>query len=334
MSSNGSLTPVSVGTATITIRSYGGLSATQKVTVVGTANSLSLPSSLTISRGSTAKITATVSPNPTTSTITWKSSDPTVATVDSNGNVTGLKIGSTTITATTDNGLSSNCVVTVSAPLTEMAFVTPALTLFKGETYKLKLNIAPTDTTDTITYSSSSSSRATVSSTGVVTVGTSTGTVTITATSSNGMKATCTITVKNWPDVLVAVDSATTISGRTILTDYQNTTRITNLVKVKEGYTLRATPSSTVNGFNYYGTGATVDVLDDYGNVVITYTVAVNGDLNGDSFCDVLDAMLAQRYSTYVDVPTDAQICAAAGSTDASEIDVEAYQNVVNQVVS
>ena len=46
-------------------------------------------------------------------TVTYSSSNPTVATVDSNGMVTAHSSGKTTITATTQNGKSDSCSVTV-----------------------------------------------------------------------------------------------------------------------------------------------------------------------------------------------------------------------------
>lgn len=66
--------------------------------------------------GQTDTLTATITPdNATNKNVTWKSSDESIATVDSTGKVTAIKEGTATITATTTDGsnLSASCVVTV-----------------------------------------------------------------------------------------------------------------------------------------------------------------------------------------------------------------------------
>lgn len=82
--------------------------------------------SLSINRNSTSKLTATITPTNTTNskTITWSSSDTNVATVDSNGNVKGINAGKATITATTSNGLSTTCALTVNAVAPKLSYST------------------------------------------------------------------------------------------------------------------------------------------------------------------------------------------------------------------
>lgn len=75
--------------------------------------------STTITEGDIETLTATISPAVVAdNTITWTSSDVTVATVTSAGVVTGVKAGTATITATTVNGKKATCAVTVAAAVT------------------------------------------------------------------------------------------------------------------------------------------------------------------------------------------------------------------------
>jgi uncharacterized protein YjdB len=68
--------------------------------------------------GANETLTATVLPaDADDKTVTFTSSDPTIATVTpKQGNVVGVKAGTANITATTANGKSATCVVTVTAP--------------------------------------------------------------------------------------------------------------------------------------------------------------------------------------------------------------------------
>lgn len=70
-----------------------------------------------IAVGDDETLVATVAPaNATVKTVTWSSSDSTVASVDTNGKVTGEAAGSATITVTTvDGNKTDSCTVTVTS---------------------------------------------------------------------------------------------------------------------------------------------------------------------------------------------------------------------------
>ena len=71
---------------------------------------------LTLQIGTSETLTATVVPdNATYKTVSWSSSDLSKVTVDNNGKVTAVAVGSATITATAD-GKSATCTVTVPNP--------------------------------------------------------------------------------------------------------------------------------------------------------------------------------------------------------------------------
>ncbi len=88
------------------------------ITLQVPASSISLdkPSLTFTAKNQTATLTATVLPsNATNKSVTWTSSNTSVATVDANGKVTAVANGTATITATTNDGSnkSASCTVTV-----------------------------------------------------------------------------------------------------------------------------------------------------------------------------------------------------------------------------
>ena len=111
--SDGVVTAKKVGTATITAKS-GDKTATCTITVVPTpVTSITLDkTSASLKVGETVTLSATVGPaDATDKTVSWSSSDATVASV-SNGVVTARKLGTATITATAGN-MTATCTITV-----------------------------------------------------------------------------------------------------------------------------------------------------------------------------------------------------------------------------
>lgn len=142
----------------------------------------------------TQTLTATVLPADTTDTVTWSSSDPTVASVSSSGVVTALGYGNATITATAGN-VSATCAVTIA----QASLVGIEATFTQGANI-----IYDTDSLDTlkqylvVTATWSDSSVTTVASTDYTLSGTLTaGTSTITATYS-GKSDQFTVTVTHF----------------------------------------------------------------------------------------------------------------------------------------
>ena len=98
-------------------------------------------------------------------TITWSSDNPSVATVDANGNVTAHSAGDVTITATgTYGGSSATCGITVVAKGVDSVTL-PYRTLYlaKGKSLNVPVRIAPSDASvQQVTWSSSNTSVVTV----------------------------------------------------------------------------------------------------------------------------------------------------------------------------
>ena len=150
--------------------------------------------SITINKGDSSKITATVSPSDAYSSVYWSSSDTQVAVVDQNGLVTGTGAGTATITAAS-YGVSDSCTVTVSEkPVTSVSLNYNKKYMNVGDYLALTAIILPDDATDAkVTWDSSDYTVAQVNSSGVVTA-LGVGKCTITAT-SGGKTASCTVGV-------------------------------------------------------------------------------------------------------------------------------------------
>ena len=116
----GTVTAKAAGTAIIAVTTIdGGKIATCKVTVTPKTvpvSSIQVQGKGVIYVGDTTKLTATITPDGASNkAVTWDSQNKDIATVDQQGNVKALKVGTATITATAQDGsgISGSFVVTV-----------------------------------------------------------------------------------------------------------------------------------------------------------------------------------------------------------------------------
>ena len=188
-------------------KSYGGnfiiKAFTDNETTTVDVEKVSLnKSATTLTEGESETLTATITPSNATGdkTVKWSSSNEAVAAVDSNGKVTAKKAGTAVITATSSNGKTAGCTVTVKQKeiaITGISLNKSTTSLTEGESETLTATITPSNATGdkTVKWSSSNEAVAAVDSNGKVTAKKA-GTAVITATSSNGKSASCTVTVK------------------------------------------------------------------------------------------------------------------------------------------
>ena len=211
VNSNGLVTTIASGTVTITARTTDGsnLSASCSVTVKQSSvlvTSISLnKTSAELTEGNTMQLSATVLPsNATNKTVTWTTSNSSVATVSSNGLVTAKNPGTATITSRTTDGsnLSASCSVTVKQSFvlaTSISLDKISAEINTGGSLQLTATVLPSNATNkTVTWTTSNSSVATVNSDGLV-MAKAVGNATITAKTTDGtnLSATCNITVSN-----------------------------------------------------------------------------------------------------------------------------------------
>lgn len=153
---------------------------------------------LTLLKGESSMLTATVSPEDATDpTVKWKSSDLSIATVDDYGNVKAVAAGKTTVTVSSADGrFTATCTVNVNVNVSSLILSDTSITLKKGDSKKLSVAISPDDATNkSVTWSSGDTNIAIVDNMGKITA-VNGGSTVITVTSIYGkIAATCSVNV-------------------------------------------------------------------------------------------------------------------------------------------
>ena len=197
---NGKVNALKAGSTEIIAKSDdGGFTAKCVVTVspkiIGVSSISLSKTELSLVEGDSETITASVKPdNATDKTVTWSSSDASIASVK-DGVVTAIKGGVATITASAGDKTVS-CQVNVSKKIIPVESITlnkVELSLIEGDSEILSATVKPEDATDkTVTWSSSDSSVATIDDGKVIAI--SEGSAVITAKAGD-KSATCRVTV-------------------------------------------------------------------------------------------------------------------------------------------
>lgn len=204
--SNGTVTAVAPGTATITAKTVNGKTASVTVAVPEVkATTLTINKNNTsIEKGETETLKATVLPENTTddTTITWSSDNENIATIDQNGIVTAVVPGTAIIKAqmgSEGNILEATCTVKVTCALQSISLDKTEIALIIGgekEEEILAVSKNPVDADsllEDVVWASENEQVATVNQNGLVTA-VGPGSAIITAT-LDGKKVTCSVKV-------------------------------------------------------------------------------------------------------------------------------------------
>ena len=224
---NGRVRANKIGSAIITVSS-SGYRATCKVNVVNVIalNSISLnKTNITIKEKSSEVLSVIYVPNNATNKkVTWKSSNTNVATVDSQGRVTGINPGSATITVVSnDGGYVSLCKVVVEAiskKVENVVFEKKEISIIAGEKTKLNITINPSYAENkNVTWTSSDKNIVTVKDGEITAIAPGKAEIKV-VTEDGNKEAICVVTVNSPPikgisfakiEQTVYVDSKTTL---------------------------------------------------------------------------------------------------------------------------
>ena len=301
VSNDGIVTPVSGGTTTITAMANdgSGVKASCNVTVTEPVSSITLSSStLSLFVGKATQLTATVSPSTATDkSLTWSTSNSSIATVSAEGVVKAVGEGKATITATAKDGsgIKASCTVTVTVPVSTISLSSNSLALFVGKSSQLTATVSPTTATNqSLTWSTSNTNIATVSADGIVkAVGEGKAIITATAKDGSGVKASCNVTVT------VPVSSIT-LSSNSLSLDVGKTSQLTATVSPSTATNKSITWSTSNSSVATVSTDGTVKAVAD-GTATI---MAIANDGSGvKAICDVnvtvwVDLGLSVKWAT------------------------------------
>ena len=181
------------------------------------------------------------------SQVTFSTGNKKIATVDENGKITAVGVGTSKITAKTYNGKTASCTVTVKKLADSITLNKTSITLGVGEQYDLNSSIPNNTAAYYRLYYSNNTAIAPVQKAGGLVTAKTAGTTTIRCKLSNGKEAICKVTVKSAPSRVTVSDKSATL-------------------KVGQSKTLKATLNN--NAYSYRSTWTSSN----------TYVATVNSD--------------------------------------------------------
>ena len=203
---NGLVTAIGNGTAVVKAEAHNSIYASCTFNVTTDAQSITLSEEhVELSSGSSKTLTVSFFPETTSDkSVVWSSSNEFIASVDS-GTINAYNNGTAVITATTVNGLSKTCSVTVSTPAESVKFNRDVITINVGGSTYVAAEVLPvTSSPNTLTWTSSASDIVSVDN-GAIS-GLKVGKATISAKTENNKIATLVVNVVS-SSVSVHLDS-------------------------------------------------------------------------------------------------------------------------------
>ncbi len=226
--------------------------------------------------------------------VIWSSSNPEIATVSTNGELTARKEGIVTITAKTeDRGKEASCTVTVQE--IKVTFPKTETNLLEGKKVQLQPDITPEEIANQpLTWKSSDETVATVSKNGLITA-LKEGTTTITASlEKENKQATIKVNVHKLKEgqniesnslreangILSKIGEK--VSVKEFKDKWKNSNNLELIVKDKNGNALKDE--------NYITTNTQIEIRTiQESKVIQEYTCLIYGDVNGDGKISALD---------------------------------------------
>ena len=259
--------------------------------------------SKTLYNGKSTTLKATVFPiNATNKSLTWKSSNTKVATIDKNGKVKALKVGNAIITATSTDGsnVSAQCKIKVVQRVTKIKLNKSIINLSKkGKTAKIKATVYPNNAYDkSVNWTSNNKKVATVDKNGKIKATTNKGTTYVNAIAKDGSKIRTRVLV-----VVGEKVKKITLNKTSVTLNRGAKNRIFQLKKAIKN------KNATYKGVSWYSSNKNVATVNSNGKVTIKHrgkvviTVKAKDGSNKSAKCKVTVRQLVTKLSYNKAIP-------------------------------
>ena len=257
----------------------------------------------TLQKGEQKKLSVTISPQEASDhEVSYSSSNPQVATVDENGNITALTSGSTVITVKAkENNVQAQIEIFVYSKVTGITLDQSEIYMQVGDSFKINANIEPEDANNkNILYKSSSEETAQIDTNGYITAKQE-GETTITAMSEENqeIKKECkVIVVRRMEDSEIHFDSSLRVNSLEISGINYNENTVESLsTKITTDLELEFVnyKNEILQPTDIVGTGSKIRVKED-GKLLREYKIIIYGDANGDGKINSVDLLVIQRH--------------------------------------
>lgn len=234
--------------------------------------------------------------------VQYISTNPQVATIDSQGYIQAITSGTTEIIVKAEeNDVQNQITIEVYSKVTGITWEEEEIFRQVGENFQIKATIQPEDANDKkVLYSSENQEIASIQENGIITTKRE-GETTITATSNENeeIQANCKVNVvRKMEDNEIEFDSSLAVNGLEIsgIDDEKNTVeqlkqKITTNLEIE----IINRESKILQDKDIVGTGCRIRIKED-GKILRQYQIILYGDVNGDGKINSVDLLVIQRH--------------------------------------
>lgn len=234
--------------------------------------------------------------------VTYASEDSSIAMVDENGEILGMRAGKTNIVVTSiaNPEVKAKIAIEVYSPVTGLEIDKSDFALMEGEKTKVAVTVLPEDANNKkVTYTSSSPEIATIDEAGNIEAKKQGETTITIKTDENAIEKQVKVTVLKKLEENEVIFTDLTVNGNEIsgLAIPNNTVgNIKNKIETQYEIEIYNKKGEVLLEEQLVGTGAQIWLKDEQNQLVAKYDVIVYGDLNGDGKINSIDLLILQKH--------------------------------------